>query len=102
MGGAAAVGLLFMIMHLRFVFDPLFVPGSADSISPSIWHFGLLFDRRNGGEKAPEPSMASSHKGKEKIKKKSTWKVKTSTTKGVYPAERIKLKWLGFGSLIFK
>ncbi|KAG4998884.1 hypothetical protein JHK87_019956 [Glycine soja] len=64
LGGAAAVGLLFMIMHLR----------------------------RNGGEKAPEPSMASSHKGKEKIKKKSTWKVKTSTTKGVYPAERIKLK----------
>ena len=36
LGGAAAVGLLFMIMHLRFVFDPLFVPGSADSISPSI------------------------------------------------------------------
>ncbi|KAG5029863.1 hypothetical protein JHK87_013377 [Glycine soja] len=64
LGGAAAVGLLFMIMHLR----------------------------RNGGEKAPQPSMASSHKGKEKIQKKSTRKVKRSTTKGVYPAERIKLK----------
>ncbi|RDX82648.1 Protein OPAQUE10, partial [Mucuna pruriens] len=64
LGGAAAVGLLFMILHLR----------------------------RNGGEKSAQPSMASSHKGKEKIQKNYTRKVKSSTTKGVYPAERIKLK----------
>ncbi|TKY60487.1 hypothetical protein E2542_SST17586 [Spatholobus suberectus] len=64
LGGAAAVGLLFMILHLR----------------------------RNGGEKAAQPIMASSNKGKEKIQKNSTRKVKRSSTKGVYPAERIKLK----------
>ncbi|XP_020227550.1 uncharacterized protein LOC109808814 isoform X2 [Cajanus cajan] len=64
LGGAAAVGLLFMILHLR----------------------------RNGEEKAAQPSIASSDKGKEKIQKKSTQKVKRSTTKGVYPAERINLK----------
>ncbi|CAJ1937703.1 unnamed protein product [Sphenostylis stenocarpa] len=70
LGGAAAVGLLFMILHLS-----------------------LSFDRRNGKEKAAQPSMASSHIGKEKIQKKSNPKVKRSSTKkGVYPAERIKLK----------
>jgi len=51
-----------------------------------------LFDRRNGGKKAAQPSMASSHIGKEKIQKNSNGKVKRNTTKGVYPAERIKLK----------
>ncbi|XP_027340115.1 uncharacterized protein LOC113853735 isoform X2 [Abrus precatorius] len=65
LGGAAAVGLLVMVLHLR----------------------------RNGGEKAAQPSMASSHKGKEKIQKKSPLKVKRiSTTKGIYPAEKLKLK----------
>ncbi|KAK7358756.1 hypothetical protein VNO77_00694 [Canavalia gladiata] len=65
LGGAAAFGLLFMILHLR----------------------------RNGREKGAQPSMASSHKDKEKIQKKSTRKVKrTSTTKGIYPAEKLKLK----------
>ncbi|XP_061369877.1 uncharacterized protein LOC133312655 isoform X2 [Gastrolobium bilobum] len=64
-GGAAAVGLLFMFLHLR----------------------------RNGGEKAAQPSKASSHKGKEKIQKYSPRKVKRiSTTKGVYSAEKLKLK----------
>jgi len=52
-----------------------------------------LFDRRKGGEKAAQPSMASSHNiGKEKIQKKSDRKVKRSTKKGVYPAEKINLK----------
>ncbi|WVZ23972.1 hypothetical protein V8G54_002516 [Vigna mungo] len=64
LGGAAAVGLLFMILHLR----------------------------RNGGEKAAQPSMASSHIGKVKIQKKSDRKVKRSTKRGVYPAEKITLK----------
>ncbi|KAK7399325.1 hypothetical protein VNO78_10507 [Psophocarpus tetragonolobus] len=64
LGGAAAVGLLFMILHLR----------------------------RNGGEKSAQPNMASSHKGKEKTQKNSTQEVRRSTTKGVYPTERIKLK----------
>ncbi|XP_027919462.1 uncharacterized protein LOC114178001 isoform X2 [Vigna unguiculata] len=65
LGGAAAVGLLFMILQLR----------------------------RKGGEKAAQPSMASSHNiGKEKIQKKSDRKVKRSTKKGVYPAEKINLK----------
>ncbi|KAL2342864.1 hypothetical protein Fmac_004149 [Flemingia macrophylla] len=64
LGGATAVGLLFMILHLR----------------------------KNGEEKAAQPSMASSDKGKEKIQKKTTRKVNRSTTTGVYPAERINLK----------
>ncbi|BAT73207.1 Protein OPAQUE10-like protein [Vigna angularis] len=64
LGGAAAVGLLFMILHLR----------------------------RNGGEKAAQPSMASSHIDKVKIQKKSDRKVTRSTKKGVYPAEKITLK----------
>ncbi|KAK7318385.1 hypothetical protein RJT34_03084 [Clitoria ternatea] len=65
LGGAAAVGLLFMFLHLR----------------------------RNGGEKVVQPSMPSNHEGKKKIQKNSPGKVKSiSTTKGVYPAEKIKLK----------
>lgn len=64
LGGAAAVGLLFMVLHLR----------------------------KDDAEKAAQPSLASSNKGNEKIQKNSTRKVKTSTRKGVYPAVKIKLK----------
>ncbi|CAJ2676762.1 unnamed protein product [Trifolium pratense] len=65
LGGATAVGLLFMFLHLR----------------------------KNGGEKAAQPSKTSSHKNKEKIQKNSSDNVnKISTTKGVYPAKKLHLK----------
>ncbi|XP_058731133.1 uncharacterized protein LOC131602925 isoform X2 [Vicia villosa] len=65
LGGATAVGLLFMFLNLR----------------------------KNVGEKAVQPSKTSSHKNKENIQKNSTKKVNMiSTTKEVYPAEKLQLK----------
>ncbi|CAL5214657.1 unnamed protein product [Lathyrus oleraceus] len=65
LGGATAVGLLFMFLNLR----------------------------KNGGEKDAQPNKTSSHKNKEKIHKNSTKKVnRMSTTKEVYPAEKLELK----------
>ncbi|KAJ1387774.1 CH domain superfamily [Sesbania bispinosa] len=66
LGGATAVGLLFMFLQLR----------------------------KNDGEKAAEPSKESSDKDKEKIQQKySARKVKRrSKAKGVYPAEKLQLK----------
>ncbi|KAJ1405004.1 CH domain superfamily [Sesbania bispinosa] len=66
LGGATAVGLLFMFLQLR----------------------------RNDGEIAAEPSKESSDKDKEKIQQKySARKVKRrSTAKVVYPAEKLQLK----------
>ncbi|KAK2438885.1 hypothetical protein QL285_023611 [Trifolium repens] len=65
LGGATAVGLLFMFLQLR----------------------------KNGGEKAAQPSKTSSHENKEKIQKNSIEKVNNiSTIKGVYPAKKLHLK----------
>ncbi|CAI8619234.1 unnamed protein product [Vicia faba] len=65
LGGATAVGLLFMFLNRR----------------------------KNGGEKAAQPSKTSSHKNKENIQKNSTKKVNMiSTIKEVYPGEKLKLK----------
>ncbi|CAK8579048.1 unnamed protein product [Lathyrus sativus] len=65
LGGATAVGLLFMFLNLR----------------------------KNGGEKDAQPNKTSSHKNKEKIHKISTKKVnRMSTIKEVYPAEKLELK----------
>lgn len=98
LGGATAVGLLFMVLHLRFVFrSVLRRPDYADSHNPysiELTFFLLMFYRRNGGEKAGPPSKTSSHEDKENIQKNSPQKAKrtSSTTKGVYPAEKLKLK----------
>ncbi|MED6192025.1 hypothetical protein PIB30_006169 [Stylosanthes scabra] len=64
-GGATAVGLLFMFLHLR----------------------------RSGKDKDanPEPSKAFNDEGKEKSKKYATPKAKR-TTEGLYSAEKLKLK----------
>jgi hypothetical protein len=52
-----------------------------------------LFCRKNGGEKAAQPSKTSSHENKEKIQKNSIEKVNNiSTIKGVYPAKKLHLK----------
>ncbi|CAL0306694.1 unnamed protein product [Lupinus luteus] len=53
----------------------------------------FLNRRQNVGEKGAEPSKVSSQKGKEKIQKYSTQKVKRrNTSEGVYAAEKLKLK----------
>lgn len=98
MGGAAAAGLLFMFLHLRFVqsLDLFFrLSDNAAFVSPYFIHlnFYILFCRRNVGEKVAQPSKTSSHKNKEKVQKNSTQKSKRiNQTKEVYPAENIQLK----------